>query len=261
MTRSWFQSGTHMAERICWIRIDCPASNRPSARASDVRTATRFWMTDSTIVWEKVSPASPDSFPRCRASIGTSLPSSPTRTTTARSTGRCSKRRSTTRPRISWTSRARMSVLATWTRISKILLRATAEVDRLPDWTVELVALVLRNVLLEVEVPVEVGDRPDERRGRVADAPAPAASAARPGASSRTVSEKVPTVRTSPGAIGEEATKRPLTFTPFVEFWSTMTQRSFSRRMTRGGARRRSRSGRPRSRSTDRGRPPVRSIR
>ena len=52
------------------------------------------------------------------------------------------------------------------------------------------------------------------------------------GASSLTVREKVPTVRTSPGAIGEEATKRPLTFTPFVEFWSTMTQRSFSRRMT-----------------------------
>jgi hypothetical protein len=36
-------------------------------------------------------------------------------------------------PRISWTSRARMSVLATWTRISKILLRATAEVERLPE--------------------------------------------------------------------------------------------------------------------------------
>ncbi len=52
------------------------------------------------------------------------------------------------------------------------------------------------------------------------------------GASSLTVSEKVPTVRTSPGAIGEEATNRPLTFTPFVEFWSTMTQRSFSCRIT-----------------------------
>ena len=34
------------------------------------------------------------------------------------------------------------------------------------------------------------------------------------------------------GAVGEGATKRPLTFTPLVEFWSTMIQRSFSRRMT-----------------------------
>ena len=41
MTLSRFQSGTHIAERICWIRIDCPASKRPSVSASDVRTATR----------------------------------------------------------------------------------------------------------------------------------------------------------------------------------------------------------------------------
>ena len=226
MIRSWFQRGTHIAERICWIRIDCPASNRPSARASDVRTATRFWMTDSTIVWEKISPASPSSLPRCRASIGTSFRSSPTSTTTARSTGRCSKRRSTTRPRISCTSRARMSVLATWTRISKILLRARAEVDRFPDcertspsssgtyssrWKSRLKSAMERTNVEDDSPTLLTGGF-----GRTA------------GASSRTVRENVPTVRTSPGAIGEEATKRPLTLTPFVEFWSTTTQRSFS---------------------------------
>ena len=40
MTESRFQSGAHIAERICCMRIDIPASNRSSTWASDVSTAT-----------------------------------------------------------------------------------------------------------------------------------------------------------------------------------------------------------------------------
>lgn len=123
-----------------------------------------------------------------------------------------------------------MSVLATWTRISKILLRATAEVDRFPEaeraspsssgtkssrWKSRLKSAIDRmNVEDDSPTPWTGG------RGRTA------------GASSRTVRENVPTVRTSPGTIGEEATNFPLTFTPFVEFWSMTTQAPSSCRIT-----------------------------
>ena len=133
-------------------------------------------------------------------------------------------------PRISWTSRARISVLATWTRISKILLRATADVERLPDWVSASPSSSGTNssrwksrLKSAIERTKVEEDSPTGRTGGFGRTA---------GASSRTVSENVPTVRTSPGAIGEEATNRPLTFTPFVEFWSTTTQPPLSCRMT-----------------------------
>ena len=52
MTESRLQSGAHIADRICCIRIDCPASNRSSVWASEVRTATFCRTTMSTIVRE-----------------------------------------------------------------------------------------------------------------------------------------------------------------------------------------------------------------
>ena len=231
MIRSWFQSGTHIAERICWIRIDCPASNRPSARASDVRTATRFWMTDSTMVWEKISPASPDSFPRCRASIGTSRSVVAHEDDDGPVDGKVLEEEVDDPP--------------------EDLLDLAREDERLGDLDQDLedlaprdgrgrplpglregVAFLLRDVVLEVEVAVEVGDRPDERGRRVADA---LHRRLRPHGrhllpdGEREGPDRQDVARAT---IGEEATNRPLTFTPFVEFWSTMTQRSFSCRIT-----------------------------
>ena len=52
ITESRFQSGAHIAERICCIRIDIPASKRSSAWASEVSTATFCRRTMSTIVRE-----------------------------------------------------------------------------------------------------------------------------------------------------------------------------------------------------------------
>ena len=123
MTRSRSQSGTHIADRICWMRIDWPASKRSSASASDVRTATRSRTTASTIVCEKVASGSGPSRPRRRASVGVGRPSSSSRTTTARSAGRKSKRRSTTFERICPTSRASIRVRADMTMASKIFSR------------------------------------------------------------------------------------------------------------------------------------------
>ena len=100
MTFSRFHSGTHMADRICWMRIDWPASKRSSVRASDVSTATRSRTTVSTIVCENVSAASAPARPLWRARVATSRPPSSRRTTTARSAGRKSKSRSTTFERI-----------------------------------------------------------------------------------------------------------------------------------------------------------------
>ena len=52
ITASRLQSGAHIAERICCMRIDSPASKRWSACASEVRTATFCRTTMSTIVRE-----------------------------------------------------------------------------------------------------------------------------------------------------------------------------------------------------------------
>ena len=216
-----------MAERICWIRIDCPASNRPSARASDVEDG-------DTVLDDRFDDRVGEGLPR----VTRLLPALPREhrdelalVADEDDDGPVDREvleeEIDDTPRISWTSRARMSVLATWTRISKILLRATAEVERLPE-DVSSSPSSSDDVLLEVEVAVEVGDRPDEGGGRIPDR-LHRRLRPRDGRFLPHGERKVPTVRTSPGAIGEEATKRPLTFTPFVEFWSTMTQRSFSR--------------------------------
>ena len=52
ITEFWFQSGAHIADRICCMRIDMPASNRSSDCASEVSTATFCRSTMSTIVRE-----------------------------------------------------------------------------------------------------------------------------------------------------------------------------------------------------------------
>ncbi len=50
ITESPFQSGAHIAERICCMRMDSPLSNRWSVWASEVRTAT-FSLTDMPTIW------------------------------------------------------------------------------------------------------------------------------------------------------------------------------------------------------------------
>ncbi len=227
MIRSPFQSGTHIAERICWIRIDCPASKRPSASASDVSTATRSLTTVSTIVCENGCAASIPELPRWRASVGTGWPAASRSTTTPRSTGRKSKRRSSTFPRISFTSRATISVLATCTRISKIFPRARGDEGRRPeDESLSLPATGetgsrlksrLKSAMERTNVEVESPE------SKPCEDTAP---------SSRSVSVNVPIVSTSPGSRGAWVTNRPFTLMPFVEFWSCTTNRSPSDRIT-----------------------------
>ena len=124
MTESRFQRGAHIADRICCIRMDSPASNRTSAWASDVSTAT-FWRTTmSTIVREYgairrvVIRRWPDLKRLIRRSFRAPRSS---RSRKPRSTGRYSKMRSMTLSRTVSRSSAEISVLATCTRISKTL--------------------------------------------------------------------------------------------------------------------------------------------
>jgi hypothetical protein len=118
------QSGTHIAERMCWIRIDCPMSKRSSFCASEVRNATFCRTTMSTIVREKgTSPSAAavtfDDLTRATRVLRSPVSSISRRK--PRSTGRYSKIRSMTFSRTVSSSSAEIRVLATWTRISKTL--------------------------------------------------------------------------------------------------------------------------------------------
>jgi hypothetical protein len=167
-------------------------------------------------VCEKDASKSGPSFPRRRASVGVGLPSSSRRTTTARSAGRKSKRRSTTFERICPTSRASMSVRATMTIASKTFsrvagrrpaivpprssltfacARASNPKSRLKS-AIDLTKVALESLIDADGRPVNVG-------------------------CSFTVRVNVPTVRTSPGWISAFGANSPLIFRPFVDFRSS----------------------------------------
>ena len=168
MTFSRFHSGTHMADRICWMRIDWPASKRSSVRASDVSTATRSRTTVSTIVWENVSAASAPARPLWRARVATSRPLVLAEDDDGPLGGQeIEEQVHDLREDLIHVGRLDERAGDLDEDLEDLLARLFGGCRR--PASVPPTSVIPGARGLEVEVAVEIGDRADERRARVAD--------------------------------------------------------------------------------------------